>query len=434
MESGACQLLNEMSAITPFATLNNKTSVRPSRPNYALLHSKPLPLDIYPLPAFLPQNPLSILRVAYVILSQFLKPPPSHSVPLIAYYSHYTHTINVTNPDAIRTLWERGFFGKGSLSRSEPEWLDRERRRRGLIDASAAETSAEVTKKRREERRLGKRERARKEREVLEEQLRKEGKLVQVFEVEPSKFEEEEKVEELLAEHSGLPEPETTTGRVLENGTAESADAQTAATTKNSTDFVNQEHLQLANVETFFLCYGLGMLTVVDPETNNPYTTSELFSLLRQTSYFPPRREAHASQPDDPFLLNYVVYHHFRSLGWVVRPGVKFAVDFLLYNRGPVFSHAEFAILILPSYGHDYYSATEDRRAEKSRKESRMWWWLHSANRVQSQVRKSLVLVYVEIPPPSLQAEAELDIGRILQSYRIQEFCLKRWTANRNRD
>jgi len=45
---------------------------------------------------------------------------------------------------------------------------------------------------------------------------------------------------------------------------------------------------------------------------------------------------------DNPFLVHYVAYHHFRSLGWVVRSGIKFCADMLLYKRGPVFTHAEF--------------------------------------------------------------------------------------------
>ena len=45
-------------------------------------------------------------------------------------------------------------------------------------------------------------------------------------------------------------------------------------------------------------------------------------------------------RPDDPFLISYVGYHHYRSLGWVVKPGIKFASDWLLYRRGPVFSHS----------------------------------------------------------------------------------------------
>lgn len=48
---------------------------------------------------------------------------------------------------------------------------------------------------------------------------------------------------------------------------------------------------------------------------------------------------------DNPFLVNYAVYHHYRSLGWVVRNGIKFCVDYLLYKRGPAFHHAEYVQL-----------------------------------------------------------------------------------------
>lgn len=57
-------------------------------------------------------------------------------------------------------------------------------------------------------------------------------------------------------------------------------------------------------------------------------------------------------RPDNPFIVSYVVYHHYRSLGWVVRNGVKFCVDWVLYKgadgvknprggAGPVGGHAE---------------------------------------------------------------------------------------------
>lgn len=46
---------------------------------------------------------------------------------------------------------------------------------------------------------------------------------------------------------------------------------------------------------------------------------------------------------DNPFIINYVVYHHYKSLGWVIKSGIKFCVDYLLYKRGPVFNHAEYA-------------------------------------------------------------------------------------------
>ena len=44
---------------------------------------------------------------------------------------------------------------------------------------------------------------------------------------------------------------------------------------------------------------------------------------------------------DNPFLVHYAAYHYYRALGWVVKGGIKFCVDYLLYKRGPVFQHAE---------------------------------------------------------------------------------------------
>ena len=56
----------------------------------------------------------------------------------------------------------------------------------------------------------------------------------------------------------------------------------------------------------------------------------------------PPELPIYANRFDNPFLVNYAVYHHYRSLGWVIKSGIKFCVDLLLYKRGPVFHHAEY--------------------------------------------------------------------------------------------
>ena len=135
-------------------------------------------------------------------------------------------------------------------------------------------------------------------------------------------------------------------------------------------------------------------------------------------------------------MLSYAAYHHYRSLGWVVRSGVKFSVDFLLYNRGPAFSHADFALIILPSYSHTYWSETADRRKVVAEKTGRSWWWLHGMNRVQAQVVKTLVLCYVDVPPPLSDEEKgdQDDIAKVLARYKIRDVTVRRWTPNRTRD
>jgi tRNA-splicing endonuclease subunit Sen2 len=447
---------------------------RPRRPNFNEIHAKPLPLNVYPLPAFIPHNPISIVRIAVALLSHSVFPPKSHIVVHRAYFSPQTQSIHVTDPSSIRALWEQGFWGKGSLSRSEPQWLAGERKKRGI---EAGKTSAEITQNRREERKQFKLERARAQREAIEQQLRQEGKL-----------DADGSVEELVEDGQIAESPRGTiytpdAGEVLTvSGDMISEEISKSLTedppswgagdavVPDDVEIKDQEHLQLTLEEAFYLSYTLGALTVVpdhcvdvkeivhDPfptwyllrlyalHANSPVAEAEMLQLqnaLQQvgdsTGINPSLSSVPSVEPDNAFILRYVVFHHFRSLGWVVRPGIKFAVDYLLYLRGPAFHHAEFAIMIIPSYSHPYWAeAPEDesgiaqRRQELGKKD---WWWLHRVNRVQTAVFKTLVLVYVEIPPPWDGKDGnKVDIGSVLKKYTVREVVVRRWSPNRNRD
>ncbi|KAL8672067.1 MAG: hypothetical protein Q9168_003462 [Polycauliona sp. 1 TL-2023] len=416
---------------------------RPPRPNYNKLHAQPLPVKAYHLPPLIPHNPLSILHIAFTYLSQVISRPSSHPQPLLrAYFAADTRSFHVTDEKTARLLWEQGFFGKGSLSRSEPAWLEREKIRQGIV---LGDTSEEVTRKRREERKKFKNERAKIEREAIEEKLAEEA--------------------EAIGHSNGhIDLPQTKHVDIIQGGDAIAVPMEAMSELTSLLDLdksvtvsqsevvsdisnlqipakviVNQEHLQLTAEEAFFLVYALGVLEIHDPNTSQPITTTKLFSICRSYSYFPPRSLS-PLVPDDPFLLSYVVYHHFRSLGWVVRPGIKFGVDHLLYNRGPVFTHAEFAVIVLPSYTDPYWSSMPELQTAASKKSSKSWWWLHCVNRVQAHVKKTLVLAYVEVPAPvngghgiTNAAGDIVDIGKFLKRYTVRELMLKRWTLNRNK-
>ena len=519
---------------------------RPRTPSKAQqlskLYSLPAPLRTFPLPNFIPHNPISLFHILYAWVSQTIHPPSSHQdTPYQGWFSEETRSVHVTDPKAIRALWEQGFYGKGSLSRSEPSWLDREKRRIGV---AADQTSEEVTKKRRAERQQIKWERARKEREAIDRKLLEERGFMPASETlmlngEPHidetpwvapvgpleilalpnssndlarvkmghSMDESQMVKTVQSTGNGhascmkvdlptkdgsvllhevsetiLPDPfshsngngsvnghaehnGSVNGVPFSNGSAESPkqtkgqksvrfspkveqttflqseppSPELAATSLAKVEYSpvvtqDREHLQLTMEEAFFLSYGLGVLTVSDPKSKTAISTKGLLSIFRQHSYFPPQ-ETLSISPDDPFIISYAVYHHFRSLGWVVRGGTKFSVDYLLYNRGPVFTHAEFALLIFPSYSDPSWSADASKRDYVAKMEKRRWSWLHCINRVNSQVKKTLVLVYVDIPLP---VESHLDEGAsidgILKRYRIREFVLKRWLSNRSRD
>lgn len=490
-------------------------SPKPARPNYNYIHRNLLPVEVYPLPTLIPHNPVSLVAIALSYLTRLIAPPQRST--FTGYFSAATSSIHVTDHDTIRALWEMGFFGRGSLSRSEPTWHETQKRK-GL-------TAEENTGQRRMERRQQKLERAKKEQEDIAQQLAKENKLLGEVKVAPPTSQPKHislealngnilktneadinGIESVLGStpdkstdihgfdewkktvgSTGIPTPPPTTASdgdlerpvkrlqrsktvrfspttearefdlsspvitpIKEPGSAPMLEALPSSTTTITSapaliptsvstprsEIENKEHLNLSLEEAFFLSYGLGVLNVSCEESDTILPPSSLLSLFRRHSYHPTRSISMAQQPDDPFMLSYAVYHHYRSLGWVVRSGVKFSVDYLLYNRGPAFAHAEFAIVILPAYSHPHWSSTPEQKKYVTSKTKKSWDWLHGINRVQAQVHKALVLCYVEVPPPLTRSEKgpDVDIAKELARYTIRDVSVKRWTPNRTRD
>jgi tRNA-splicing endonuclease subunit Sen2 len=564
------------------------------------IYALPAPIRTFPLPTFYPNNPVSLFHVAYAWLQQVFRPPPYEpSVVHHGVWSPETTSVHVTDEKSMRALWEQGFYGKGSLSRSEPNWLKREEVRRGIRQGHVSEI---LTLQRREDRAQAKWERARLEQEVIRQTRLREaqasvpsvsGTVPEIAAPVPTFRAPVGPLELLALPNSDVPVKAPTPisfvvaaataaaapvgplellalpnsavelaarekllssanndillDEASSNGThapfasrvvdcsdpkipglslfglpldinisqagvtqeADTAPARPVAEKQNSSDslspssdsnsdpavkrrksvrfsptvesttfeaqdppsprhtaflmkgaksrpvnghaksseqdvpavsladdtanvpvIVNKEHLQLMPEEAFFLAFGLGALTVNDAVAGKPLSTTDMFRLFRQYSYFPPRIEADDPhlQPDDAFLVNYAVYHHFRSLGWTPRAGIKFGVDWLLYTRGPVFDHAEFGLMVIPSYTDPLWAGSGKKQAKKT------WQWMHSIVRVLAHVTKSLVLVYVDIPPPS-KFDAALEKGFVeaFKQYKVREVMVKRWSSNRNR-
>lgn len=473
------------------ALRSKATGVKPSRPNYTHIHRRLLPVETLPLPPLIPHNPLSLIAIALSYLAQVSVPPtrPTYN----GYFSSATSSIHITDEVTQRALWEMGFFGRGNLSRSEPTWLDNQRKV-GL-------TAEENTNKRRNERRQAKLERARKEQEEIEQQLSQELAPTsegfdrheddETSKISPlpqerdstldhglSSTEQEESPDPTLPQNrandtvhrfdewkktldlNGLPTPPATSissesshaeqnlkkspkqktvrfsptieAREFDLSSPVVSPIKAPGTSPLDEAVENKEHLQLSMEEGFFLSYGLGVLHVYNENQSRILSNMDLFALFRRHSQRSLHHAFHHPQPDDPFLLSYAAYHHYRSMGWVVRSGIKFGVDYLLYNRGPAFNHAEFAVVVLPSYIDPYWDTTEERRKYVERRSKKTWWWLHGVNRVQSHVHKHLILCYVDVPAPS--ADKGTNIGRELSRYKVRDVNLKRWSPNRERD
>ncbi|KAH9975894.1 hypothetical protein BGW80DRAFT_1295149 [Lactifluus volemus] len=311
-----------------------------------------------------------------------------------------TRSVWITGQNDRIILWRHGFFGKGNLSRSEPSWLLRQSNIRSA--ASTQTTSEEVTAKRRAERKQFKSDRAR-----------------------------------AMAAAAAEAEAAFVEGRTI---SAEETRAliPSAATWKpsSSTQNAHQEHMQLTLAEAFFLTWALGCLNIYHPKTLEPMSLREIW-IAFQTAYPPPDlqvspSQAHVLRPDNPFIVNYVFLHHYRTLGWVVKNGLKFCVDYLLYKRGPVFHHAEFALVLIP-----VYQDPEDAKSSPfllPNAEPFSWQWLSTINRVNSQVQKTLVLSYVNIPALSRVSPSELASPACLKRYSIREVVVRRFVPARMRD
>lgn len=143
-----------------------------------------------------------------------------------------------------------------------------------------------------------------------------------------------------------------------------SEDRQARILQEKAVQVPNLEHMQLQREEAFFLAFCTEALAIYNTNPHGeedghtlPMALSDVWMLFLQSRLALPHLPASASvsqqvRPDNPFIISYLVYHHYRSLGWVVRNGVKFCTDWVLYKgadgtpnmrggAGPVGGHAE---------------------------------------------------------------------------------------------
>jgi tRNA-splicing endonuclease subunit Sen2 len=117
------------------------------------------------------------------------------------------------------------------------------------------------------------------------------------------------------------------------------------------------------------------------------------------------------------FPIRFAVYHYYRYKKWVVRPGLKYGADFVLYKKGPSLDHSKYLVVIMP---------TIDETAPLNRD----WKWALLMSRLSSQVKKKLVICFVLLPT-DFQASKLLQID-ILFRIKIWDVEISRWVPNRS--
>lgn len=102
------------------------------------------------------------------------------------------------------------------------------------------------------------------------------------------------------------------------------------------TPFPLKQTLHLSLEESFFLNYAIGCLKIMD------FDNVELSGCKLWQKF-------HVVEPN--FFKRYAVYHYYRSKGWIIKSGLKFGGDYLLYKDGPTYNHASYLVKILQQEG-----------------------------------------------------------------------------------
>ncbi|XP_050347402.1 tRNA-splicing endonuclease subunit Sen2 isoform X2 [Nymphalis io] len=155
---------------------------------------------------------------------------------------------------------------------------------------------------------------------------------------------------------------------------------------------VLQEKLMLSLEEAFFLLYGLGCLQVINNE-NQILNIEECWKLF--------------SESDRYFIEKYVVYHYFRSKGYIVKPGIKFGGDYVLYREGPEINHADYIIVI--NYGNNISD----------------WISLFGQIRMATTTVKEVIIVEV-----LKSSKDNLNLPQDLSEFSVRELLITRNVAN----
>ncbi|XP_045846974.1 tRNA-splicing endonuclease subunit Sen2 isoform X2 [Meles meles] len=121
------------------------------------------------------------------------------------------------------------------------------------------------------------------------------------------------------------------------------------------------------------------------------------------------------------FRTTYMAYHYFRSKGWVPKVGLKYGTDLLLYRKGPPFYHASYSVII----------ELVDDHFEGSLRRPFSWRSLAALSRVSVNVSKELMLCY--LIKPSTMTDKEMESPECMKQIKVQEVILSRWVSSRER-
>ncbi|SAM09312.1 hypothetical protein [Absidia glauca] len=285
----------------------------------------------------------------YTLLKRWFSSPKR----LTGIYMAYGKFVWIRQQD--HGLYQQGHFGKGTLSRSEPTWWSR----LAQVHQDHELTPEQITVARRKQRRQQQRNKR--------------------------------------------PQTNLSSTSNVDDESSQQDDLWTLTELAEWAQGENHECFQLDLFEAFFLVYGIDILDILDKEGNR-------LCIEKCWTTF---SDAYSCRDPDSFAIKYVAYHYYRSQGWTPKDGLKFGVDFVLYQLGPIYRHAEFAVLVIPTH---------------EKQQPYTWTQLLGLNRVCNQVKKTLVLCYVTPPQSNPWKLSDLD------QCTVRQVIMKRWSPGSNRE
>lgn len=193
----------------------------------------------------------------------------------------------------------------------------------------------------------------------------------------------------------------------------------------DKSQYLGVEEYVLTPEEALFLSFAIGAMQIRDVDTDRVLSNQELWNIFcencrRRCNYSALLKERQISAKSgyegveqiplvvltSEFAVQYAVYHHFRSKGWVPRSGLNLGFDLLLYKKGPQYSHAEFCVWIIPKT----HSIDNVQFLGKVR--------------VASSVKKRVILCFVDIP-------SDLSSLSCLDQFVVHEFKVSRWIPDK---
>lgn len=312
-------------------------------------------------------------------------------------------------------LWFNGYFGKGTLSRSQPTWLFRQ-----LVKVSDGQKENHValedmTRIRRQQREFFKQKRSEYERKI--EDLKQKGVL--------------NPYENLIGEYLDLKKLKEEMGRQkdvsMSKTVGEKQNTEGIETDEYDTfeELVDEEDFLLSTEEYLFL------KIVVSKATKNLWNSK--YNLI-----FRPEMKLNmlvdVSQLQE-MVYQFTIYSSLRNRKYIVKDGLKFGVDYIVYNKkGPVFQHAEYGILVRKI---DLENAQELRNED-----------ILSRLRVLNSSMKKMIIVDIhstlnkEMWLKQCKLWAALNSSRecddmfleLVKKCKIEQMLVKRWSVDRNRE